>query len=199
MNSIVMDTSNHYLVVALYQDDRCLDFIQEEGNRRQSEYELVKLQELLDRQEMELLDFYEIIITIGPGSYTGERVALTIAKTLVAVSSMKCKVVSSLKAYAGYDKAVSILDARSKKMYVGVYDNGKNVIDETLLPVDQFDTFIKQYPDYKIVGDVSLIGNKKTEVRLYETIYELSKLEDYVSNMDKLVPHYIKEVEARKL
>lgn len=199
MKTIVMDTSNQYLVVALYQDGQCLEFVQEEGNRRQSEYALLRLQELLQNQNMELLDFDEIVITIGPGSYTGERVALTIAKTLASISNIKCKTVSSLKAYAGLNKAVSILDARSKKMYVGVYDHGKSVIEEMLLPCDQFETFMKDYQDYPVTGDVNMIGKEKEPIKLYENIYQLSTLEDYVSNMDVLVPHYIKEVEARKL
>lgn len=36
-------------------------------------------------------DFDEMVITIGPGSYTGVRVALTIAKTLNATMNIKVK------------------------------------------------------------------------------------------------------------
>ena len=33
MKTIVMDTSNIYLVIALYEDGQCIDKYQEKGNR----------------------------------------------------------------------------------------------------------------------------------------------------------------------
>ena len=47
-----------------------------------------------------------MIITSGPGSYTGVRVAMTIAKTLAAVSDVRIKSVSSLAAYAGNESGI---------------------------------------------------------------------------------------------
>ena len=38
MKTIVMDSANKYLVVALYENQKCLASLQEEGNRKQSEY-----------------------------------------------------------------------------------------------------------------------------------------------------------------
>ena len=54
------------------------------------------MEKLLNKYHKELLDVDEIVITIGPGSYTGERVALTIAKTLSVISSVRIKAISSL-------------------------------------------------------------------------------------------------------
>ena len=34
MKTIVMDSANKYLVVALYEDEKCLASLQEEGNRK---------------------------------------------------------------------------------------------------------------------------------------------------------------------
>ena len=88
MKTIVMDSANQYLVVALFEDGQCLDKIQEIGNRKQSEYAIVYLEKLLKAHHLQVLDFDEMVITIGPGSYTGVRVALTIAKTIAATTSM---------------------------------------------------------------------------------------------------------------
>ena len=35
MTSLIMDTSNQYLMVALYEDGQCLESIQEMGSKRQ--------------------------------------------------------------------------------------------------------------------------------------------------------------------
>ena len=37
MTSLIMDTSNQYLMVALYRDGQCLEMVQELGSKRQSE------------------------------------------------------------------------------------------------------------------------------------------------------------------
>lgn len=199
MKTIVMDTSNKYLVVSLYDNGQCLDSYQEYGNQRQSEYAIVCLKDMLERHNLTMLDFEEMIITIGPGSYTGQRVALTIAKTIASVSSMKLKIVSSLQAYAGFNKVISVLDARSHKIYLGVYDNAKCIEEEKLIDIDDLDTYIKKYPDYKLVGDISIFDKEEVNVDLAKNIYEISRGEEYVTNIDSLVPKYIKGVEAKKI
>ena len=199
MKTIVMDSANRYLVVALYEYGKCLDKIQEIGNRKQSEYAIVYLEKLLKKHHLQVLDFDEMVITIGPGSYTGVRVALTIAKTLAAVSSIKIKTVSSLKAMAGFKKAISILDARSQKIFLGVYNEGKVVVEDCMTTLDQFDHYRQLYPDYEVVGDVSLVNMEGQCGDLAHLIYELSKIEEYRSDVDHLVPEYIKDVEAKKI
>ena len=189
MKTIVMDSANKYLVVALYENQKCLASLQEEGNRKQSEYAIVYLQKLLQENYLKMSDFDEMVITIGPGSYTGVRVALTIAKTLNATMNIKVKTVSSLKAMAGMKKAISILDARSQKF----------IVDDCLINIDEFENYQKQYSDYEIVGDTHLVGIPEKEVDLADHIYTLSTLEKEIENVDGLVPRYIKEVEAKKI
>lgn len=199
MKTIVMDSANKYLVVALYENQKCLASLQEEGNRKQSEYAIVYLQKLLQENHLKMSDFDEMVITIGPGSYTGVRVALTIAKTLNATMNIKIKTVSSLKAMAGMKKAISILDARSKKVFLGIYNEGKTVVEDCIISLDEFENYQKQYSDYEIVGDTELIGLSKKETDLAHNIYVLSTLEKEIENVDGLVPRYIKEVEAKKI
>ena len=199
MKTVVMDTSNAYLVIALYENDKCLEQYQEFGNKKQSEYAITYLDEMLKRNNFNILDFDEMIITIGHGSYTGQRVALTIAKTLAAISKIKIKAVSSLHGYVGSDKAISVIDARSKKIFVGVYDNNCKVIDDQIMLIDDFNDFKKQYPDYPVYGDSEIVGYDKIEVDLCKNIYEASKSVEYVEDVDNLIPHYLKDVEAKKI
>ena len=73
------------------------------------------------------------------------RVALTIAKTLNATMNIKVKTVSSLKAMAGMKKAISILDARSHKLFLGIYNEGKVIVDDCLINIDEFECVIYKY------------------------------------------------------
>ena len=183
MKTIVMDSANKYLVVALYENQKCLASLQEEGNRKQSENAIVYLQKLLQENYLKMSDFDEMVITIGPGSYTGVRVALTIAKTLNATMNIKVKTVSSLKAMAGMKKAISILDARSHKLFLGIYNEGKVIVDDCLINIDEFENYQKQYSDYEIVGDTHLVGipEKETDEENIssEALISLDNLDDF--------------------
>lgn len=198
MISLVMDTSNSYLAVGLYQDNVCLEAFQEKGSRRQSEKAIPTLKEVLDRHHIALKDVNEMIITSGPGSYTGVRVAMTIAKTLAAVSDVRIKSVSSLVAYAGMNQAFSVIDARGHKVFVGVYENGLPLIKEQVVTLEDFAQLRAEYEDFELVGEVGCLGLDEKECDLCANIYALGQMADPVKNVDLLVPTYIKDVEAKK-
>ena len=198
MISLVMDTSNSYLAVGLYKDNMCLEAFQEKGSRRQSEKAIPSLKEVLDRHHIALKDVNEMIITSGPGSYTGVRVAMTIAKTLAAVSDVRIKSVSSLAAYAGMNQALSVIDARGHKVFVGVYENGLPLIKEQVMTLEDFTQLRAEYEDFELVGEVGCLGLDEKECDLCANIYALGQMADPIKNVDLLVPTYIKDVEAKK-
>ena len=198
MISLVMDTSNSYLAVGLYQDNVCLEAFQEKGSRRQSEKAIPTLKEVLDSHDIALKDVNEMIITSGPGSYTGVRVAMTIAKTLAAVSDVRIKSVSSLAAYAGMNQAMSVIDARGHKVFVGVYENGLPLIKEQVMTLEDFTRLRAEYSDYELVGEIGCLGLDEKECDLCANIYALGQMADPIANVDLLVPTYIKDVEAKK-
>ena len=198
MISLVMDTSNSYLAVGLFKDNMCLEAFQEKGSRRQSEKAIPSLKEVLDRHHIALKYVNEMIITSGPGSYTGVRVAMTIAKTLAAVSDVRIKSVSSLAAYAGMNQALSVIDARGHKVFVGVYENGLPLIKEQVMTLEDFTQLRAEYEDFELVGEVGCLGLDEKECDLCANIYALAQMADPIKNVDLLVPTYIKDVEAKK-
>lgn len=198
MISLVMDTSNSYLAVGLFKDNMCLEAFQEKGSRRQSEKAIPTLKEVLDRHHIALKDVNEMIITSGPGSYTGVRVAMTIAKTLAAVSDVRIKSVSSLAAYAGMSQALSVIDARGHKVFVGVYENGLPLIKEQVVALEDFAQLRAEYGDFELVGEIGCLGLDEKECDLCANIYALGQMADPIENVDLLVPTYIKDVEAKK-
>lgn len=199
MLSLLMDTSNQYLMVSLYEDGKCLETIQELGSKKQSENAIPYLERLLNKYNKELLHIDEMIITKGPGSYTGERVAMTIAKTLSVIAPVQIKAISSLAAYAGLEKCISVIDARSQKVFVGVYENGKSLIDEQLLLINDFENFIKKYEGYQVVGQSDIVGYPIKDIDLAYHMYQLAQNEDATTNVDALVPCYLKDVEAKRI
>ncbi len=199
MNTLVIDTANTYLVVALYQDGICLESIQELGNRKQSEKTILYIEKVLKNHNMKMVDIDEIIITKGPGSYTGVRVAMTIAKTIGATMDVKIKTVSSLASLAGLEDAIAIIDARSKKVFIGVYSKGEAILEDSIIPIEDFGRIKDKYPNFMMIGDGHLFDISCNDVDIAKNMYTIAKNTDYVVNIDGLVPEYLKDVEAKKI
>ena len=101
--------------------------------------------------------------------------------------NIKVKTVSSLKAMAGMKKAISILDARSHKLFLGIYNEGKVIVDDCLINIDEFENYQKQYTDYEIVGDTHLVGIPEKEVLmvLFQDILRKLRLKKYVNKRNE--------------
>ena len=191
MKSIVMDTSNQFLAIALYDEDVQIDKIQVEALKKQSEWAIPYLQQLLEKHQWTMYDVSQMIISIGPGSYTGVRIALTIAKTLATILPIQIKAISSLALLVGMDHGLALIDARGHKYYVGYYDRGKALMQDCLMDEETWQAFLMEHKNV-------LVYTYQEDIDLCDHLYTLSKLIDPVKDVDGLVPSYIKEVEAKK-
>ena len=80
MISLCMDSAYKALVLGLYKDGTLIDGVSIEAFKKQSETIFVELNQLFGKTGLDYKDVDEVIITDGPGSYTGIRIAMTIAK-----------------------------------------------------------------------------------------------------------------------
>ena len=81
-----------------------------------------------------------------------------------------------LHGYAGASKAISVIDARSKKIFVGVYEHNQAIIDDQIMLIDDFANFKEQYPDFQVIGDSDLVGINKVKLDLSDCIYQAGKV-----------------------
>ena len=85
----------------------------------------------------------------------------------------------------------SLVKDAGKKYYVGIYNQGQVVLEDQLATEERLTELKQEYSDY-------LIKMYDESIDLTKNLYALAKQEDYVENVDALVPCYIKEVEAKK-
>ena len=123
MKTIVIDTASSYLYLAFLSADK---IIHEEfflGKGRHSENFLETLKAGLRRHELSLSDFDRIYLGIGPGSYTGLRVGVTVAKVLGWALNIPVYTASSLSLLAsGYfhkDGIYAVSIIAKKNYYFG--------------------------------------------------------------------------------
>ncbi len=174
-----------------------------------------------DRREMKL---DAVAVSIGPGSYTGLRIGLSLAKGLAFARRLPLIGVPTLKILAvkamfrsldwqGDELLVPMLDARRMEVYAAVYDFRLNdVMKPSPLIIDE--NAFSDFPQEKVLcfmGDGSL---KCRDVIKRRNVRWLDIINPYAADMTALsekafydedfldlaysVPQYLKEYQAIK-
>ena len=100
MISLFLDTSTKYLCIGIAKDHKVIYKLQQEAAKQQSELTIPFLSKALNENGLTLNDVDEVNVTIGPGSFTGIRIGMCIAKVLASMKNIPLKAISSLNAYA---------------------------------------------------------------------------------------------------
>ena len=147
-------------------------------------------------------DIDQIIVAIGPGSYTGIRIGVTIAKTYAWACKINVVPISTLKAYAlsldGYDYYVPLIDARRGYVYGAVYDKNYDAsVKDTYVELDK----LKSVADN--LENVVFISNDKFNLETVPANIDIQKIYDYYKdeegvNPHALLPSYLKKTEAEE-
>lgn len=192
MKTLLLDTSTFDVVVGIVDDGDIVDAVQQVAEKRQSEMTIPVIETVLKKHHWTLSMIDQIVITVGPGSYTGVRIAMTIAKTIAVINpSVKLFGLSSLQAYSGMAENIcTIIDARSNKYFIGYYHNGIALRADTIIDADHLD--VAQFRLNDCTKSIEHINVVKQMMDLKAQWVE-------VKHVHQLVPTYIKEVEARRL
>lgn len=192
MLTLCIDTAYKYLTVALIDDIKIVESISFECFKRQSEEVFVCLEDLFKKANVKKSDIDAICISKGPGSYTGVRIAMTIAKVICEIKKIKLYTVSTLRLYAGNKpNCMVIMDARANRAYVGVYDQDKCVLNDCILENSAIDK-----KDYDVVLDGSLIGLENNNPDIPKCFFDTKNLWEEVKDVNFLSPEYLKESNA---
>ena len=194
MYQLLLDSSNIYLTVALAKDGKLVDSIFYNAWQRQSELMVTEIDNILKRNQVDKKDLDSIVVGIGPGSYTGVRIGVTIAKTIAYALKIKVYAKSSLSLLVNEDNpTICLFNARSGRSYFAVYQNDKVVEKDTVLTNEEVLDYIEKHPDYKICGDTAQIGKESDK---FDVALALSKVteKDLVKDIFTLNPTYLKDL-----
>lgn len=96
MLRLFLNTSNKYLYICLMDGMVITDEVLMEGNNNHSEKLIDVLAEFLRKNQLTTDDLDEVYVGRGPGSYTGVRIACTVAKVMAHIKNKKLYSFSSL-------------------------------------------------------------------------------------------------------
>lgn len=122
---LIIDTATSYLYVALYEGFEPIDIVYQQGKNNHSVTLMPTIETLFDHTKMSLEDIDEIVVGVGPGSYTGVRIGVVVAKMFAWSLNKPLWTISSLALLASAAKGPKILayqDARRGNAFLGLYE-----------------------------------------------------------------------------
>ena len=204
MISLFLDTSSKKMVVYLIKDNTILYKKYMESLNDHASYLVPFIDEALKENGLETKDINKIYVVNGPGSFTGTRIGVTVAKTLAFSNNINVIPVSSLKQYifskTNYDYYVSIIVDKNNRLYYGIYDKDYNdIIIDKYSTREIFDKDIS-----KLSGNTIYISDKEVdEVNTTTQELDILKLMNYYKDKEvgehHLKPNYLKKIDAEEL
>ena len=194
MFSILLDSSNTSLTVGLAKDDILLESISYEAWQTQSEHMIPELDKLLGKYDVNRNQISDVVVAIGPGSYTGVRIAITIAKTIAAVLPVKVYTISSLRCQKdGKNPSICVINARSGRSYFGVYEDDKVLVEDMILTNDKVQEYINEHPDFVVCGNATYLGVNGKQPDIARELLSLKKVVAPVFDPLAVKPVYMKD------
>ena len=175
---LFIDTHAELITIALKNKDDLFVYKQE-SEYSHSIYTMPMIENAFRENNLNVKDLKKIIVVNGPGSFTGIRIGLSIAKTMAYALKIDINTISSLTAYLvssdkPYARKAVIED--NKGYYISVFDeNNNNIVPEYYSEVDNED-----YPRVDEVLDVE-------------------KIIKYCENMKSENPHFVKANYVKKI
>lgn len=193
MYTVLLDSSNTNLSVGLARDNLLLENVSYEAWQQQSEYMIPELNKLLEKYQVQNEEISAVMVAKGPGSYTGVRIAITIAKTMAVALGCKLYAVSSLRVQKdGKNPSICLINARSGRSYIGVYEDNGVLLEDQIMKNDEVLKYIADHPTYSVCGDVKYLG---LEVKETNNVLEMLSLKEVLDEVNplSLKPVYMKD------
>jgi tRNA threonylcarbamoyladenosine biosynthesis protein TsaB len=190
---LVIDTATSHIFLALIIDGHLVEDIWQEGASNHSVTVMPHIEAMLSKHQCQLNELTGLYIGIGPGSYTGVRIGVAIAKMIGYLNQIPLYSFSTLALLATASDSVNILsyvDARRGNAFLATFKQENqilSVVQEDCLT--EFDPFVQTLnSDYDRIFDQHPQVMKLVNSGLYES----------VENVHLLVPNYLQITEAEK-
>ena len=205
MICLFFDTSSEKLNISLIKDDNILYEKQIETKNDHSSYLLPFIDEAFKTNNIDFKEVDRIIVGIGPGSFTGTRIAITVAKTYGYTLNIPLFGISSLEIMIydndGYDYYVPVIEDKNDKLYFGIFDkNKKRIINDSYTTKEELYNTLSKYD-----GNILIISHKGIDYDDYDTkkevINSININKNILINNEEVNPHllkpnYIKKIEV---
>jgi len=191
MTYLFIDTAASRLIISIVKNMEMIYYIEEKNDKTLSSRIMSIVDNAFKESNIKPNDIDTIFVVTGPGSFTGIRVGVTIAKTFGWSLNKKIIPLSELELMATInvdtDYIVPIIDARRGYVFGGVYNrNLNNIIPDTHILLADLK---KQIPDNSTIVEEGKV--------------DILKIIDKYKDFEGINPHvlksnYLKQTEAEE-
>lgn len=197
MKYLFIDTSSSFVNIYIIEDNNVLVSKSYHTLKDMANSIMPLIRESFNEVDFKVNDIDKIFVTVGPGSFTGVRVGITVTKTIAWCLNIPVYPISTLEYLASidttYKKIIPIIDARRGNVFAGFYDSNLNKLDTEKLV---------SYESLNISDDTLVIsydGVYNSNISSVNIIKIINKhLNDSPINPHELIPNYLKETEAEE-
>lgn len=185
MHTLFIDTHYKDIVIVLFKDNDLLDKSIINNVKSTSVETMPAIINLLDHNNLKQNDINKIAVCIGPGSFTGTRIGVTIAKTFAYSLNIPIVTLTSIDLVGlNLDKESYVSVLENNGAFVALYDN--KILDE----IKYYNK--EEYEEFK---------NNNNVIENIDINY--NKLINFINNQKEenvhdVNPIYVKTIEALK-
>ena len=198
MRILYIDTTTSYLYTGVVEDNQLLSEIKKEYSKDLSSVALKNISDMLDSIHLKIKDIDKIMVVNGPGSFTGIRIGVTLAKTLAYALNIDIVTISSLEAMALSSKkniiTIPIIDARRGFVYGAIYDKDNNpILTDQYIKLDTL-----RIAGDNLLDDYTFIGNNDLVDNIEEYSPNILKIVTTYKDKESINPHLVNPIYLKK-
>ena len=204
MKYLYIDTSSSYLYSAIIEDNHLLAEVKEEYGQSLSEVTLPCIANMFQEANLVPQDIDKIIVVNGPGSFTGIRIGLTIAKVYAWSLNIPITTIYSLEAMSisslNHKIHVPMINARRGYVFAAIYDeNQKELLPPQHIELEKLKKELETIEDYEIISNDSFEEFPNSNpynpnmLKIVEFFKEKESMNPHAVN-----PEYLKLTEAEE-
>lgn len=206
MKTLYLDTSSNYLFTGISNNRKVIEERKLKLDKGLSSFALPEIEKMLLKCNLDPNDIDKIIVVNGPGSFTGIRIGVTIAKIYAWSLKKNITTISSLEAMKTsasneYDYIVPMIDARRNYVFGGIYDRDGN----TILPGQYVKKDVLESAMESLNGKIAVITNDNIDTNYDKIVYNpnIEKIIESYEDKQPINPHavepnYLKLTEAEE-
>ena len=203
MKCLYIDTSSSYLYTAIVEDDKIISSISEEYGQNLSEVALPKIVSMFEKNGIKPEDINKIIVVNGPGSFTGIRIGITIAKIYAWSLNIDITSITSLEAMDLSNDSdsihVPIINARRGFVYAAIYDKDNVLLKPQHIELERLIDILNDMGEFVFISndefnDISNIKKYKPDFVKIVNKYKDKK----AVNPHSINPEYLKLTAAEE-
>jgi tRNA threonylcarbamoyladenosine biosynthesis protein TsaB len=147
---LIIDTALEEAIVALSKDGKLIGELTNKETHSHASFIQVAIATILEGHQMAMTELDAIVVTLGPGSYTGLRVGLatakgiayTLQKPLIGLSTLSALAKAAIQLapnpIAPPFQIFAMIDARRMEVFGSIYDASYNpIVPEQAMVLDQ--------------------------------------------------------------